>query len=443
MSVIRTVVTGTGHVCPLGETREALWSDLMACKSGVKPLTGDFTGLPVSYGAFCADFTGRAEDFWIEDKEVKRNVRKAIKIMARETQMSVASAQRALNDAGLSVGSWPLERTGVFTGTDYMVTDPPNVEGAFRACLDADQNIEMKKWGVESLRAMNPLWLLIALPNMPGCHVSIANQMCAGNNSIIMREAAANLAALYASRTIMRDQADVMLAGATGTRLHQMRTLQIVINEPVSDEHCIPEEASRPFEMARTGQVLGEGAGTIILERMEYAKARNANILAEILGGSSSCVGTHTPDLARKHLVPNRKQALENVLIGALRDTGLTPDDVGFIHAHGLGTLDSDREEAAAINTVFASRKTPVPIVAAKANWGNLGAGSGMLEVISGIESLRMGRLFPVLNYQVADPQCPLNVVTSTDIPAGDVFINLSVTPYGQASALVVGKYQG
>jgi 3-oxoacyl-[acyl-carrier-protein] synthase II len=111
---------------------------------------------------------------------------------------------------------------------------------------------------------------------------------------------------------------------------------------------------------------------------------------------------------------------------------------VGHLHAHGLGTKSGDREESQAINRVFADRRSPLPVVAAKGNFGNLGAAGGMVEMLGSLFALAEGRLFPVLNYETRDPDCPLHVVTSSDIPAGDTFINVNVSPQGQASAIVV-----
>jgi 3-oxoacyl-[acyl-carrier-protein] synthase II len=181
--------------------------------------------------------------------------------------------------------------------------------------------------------------------------------------------------------------------------------------------------------------VLGEGAGAVILEDAARAAARGAKILGEIIGYGSSTV----VDPKGK---PDRSKALENVLRQALRSSGLAPDDIGHVHAHGLGTKSSDREEAQAINRAFAERNTPVPVVAAKGHFGNLGAAGGMIEMLASVFALAEGKLFPTLNYETPDPECGLHVVHARDTPAGEAFININVSPQGQASAIVIRRNQ-
>ena len=170
-----------------------------------------------------------------------------------------------------------------------------------------------------------------------------------------------------------------------------------------------------------------------MLEELEYAKARGATILAEVIGFGSTSV-------TDKNGVGQLDQAVRNVLTQSLRTSGLSPQQVGHIHAHGLGTHKSDAAEAQGIRDIFASRPD-VPVIAAKSYFGNLGAGSGLVELIASILSLQHGRLFRTLNYETADPQCPVAVVTAADTSPGDNVINLNMTPQGQASAVVVKRY--
>jgi 3-oxoacyl-[acyl-carrier-protein] synthase II len=136
--------------------------------------------------------------------------------------------------------------------------------------------------------------------------------------------------------------------------------------------------------------------------------------------------------------VAHRGQAMKNALLATLSAAGARPDDVGFVSAHGSSTRRGDIDEAWAINEVFSGRSQPLPVVAVKSYSGSLGAGSGMVELIAGVLALDHGRLFPVLNYETPDPECPLQVVTNGDAAPGRSFVNLSVTPQGQASATLV-----
>jgi 3-oxoacyl-[acyl-carrier-protein] synthase II len=267
---------------------------------------------------------------------------------------------------------------------------------------------------------------------MPASHIAIYNDLRGPNNSLTLREASANAALAESYLTIVRGHADVMLAGATGSHIHPTKSVQTTLEEDVALGGD-PTRLSRPFDRNRRGQVLGEGAAAVILETLDRATKRGAKLLGEIVGYGSSTV----VDAKGK---ANRGQAIENVLRQALRTSGLTPDQVGHLHAHGLATQSCDREEAQAINRVFAERSAPLPVVAAKGNFGNLGAAGGMIEMLGSLFALSEGRLFPTLNYDSPDPDCPLNVVKTADVPAGETFINVNVSPQGQASAIVVRK---
>jgi len=250
-----------------------------------------------------------------------------------------------------------------------------------------------------------------------------------------MREAAANMAVGEAFQTILRGSADAMLAGATGTRLHPLKLIHALQQEQVSTVDGDPASACRPFDLHRTGMVLGEGAGTLVLEELNTALARGATIYGEVLASASSAA-------AGRNLVAHRSQAMVNVLRAVLRSADLSPDEVGPLHAHGLATRSCDIDEAQAIDEVFHHRDRPLPVVAAKSYFGNLGAGSGMVELAISLTALEKGEIFPVLNYQTPDPECPISVAVDRDAPAGATFINLSVTPQGQASAVLVRRYE-
>lgn len=431
----RVVITGLGVICPLGNTKEALWEGLVSGRSGVAPLRSlPGHGLPMSFGGEARDFTGLIDDFGKLEGETKKAVRKALKLMCRECQMGVAAAQRAISDAAVAPEHHDPERCGVVFGADYMLSQPEELAPGFSHCTDERRHFDFSRWGVEGLGQLSPLWLLKYLPNMPASHVAIYNDFRGPNNSITLREAAGNLSIGEAARYIQRGDADLMVAGATGTRVHPMKVVHSAQQEEIAANGVAPERASRPFDLRRTGMVVGEGAGVVVLESLESAQARGATIYAEILGSNSSVV-------ADRRGVARRDAALANVIRGALRDGGLTTEAVGHIHAHGLSTRTSDSDEARAIREAFGARADELPVTAAKSYFGNLGAGSGVVELIASVLALRAGRLFSVLNFESPDPDCPIRVAQGTDISAGDSFLNLSVTPQGQASAVLVGKY--
>ena len=432
----RVVITGIGLISPLGNSKEALWEALCAGQSGVGPLRAVPAGpFPVTFGAEAWDFQGKIDDFGVTDKEQKKAIRKNTKVMCRECQMGVAAAQHALADAGLKSGSYDPERTGITFASDYMLTLPEEFLEGIRQCLDEQGRFEFSRWAPEGMPKMSPLWLLKYLPNMPASHNAIFNDLRGPNNSLTLREAAANLAVGEACQTIVRGSADIVLVGATGTRLHPMKMVHAVQQEELAGGDCPPQHASRPFDRHRTGMVLGEGAGALVLEELSSAKARGATIYGEVAGSASSSV-------AGPALVARRGQALGNVLRSVLACTGTAAEEVGHLHAHGLSTRTCDVEEATAINEVLGGRAEPVPVVAAKSYFGNLGAGSGMVEMAASLLAIAHGRLFPVLNYEAPDPECPLAIVTDGNVGAGRSFINLNVTPQGQASAVLIRRFE-
>jgi 3-oxoacyl-[acyl-carrier-protein] synthase II len=215
-----------------------------------------------------------------------------------------------------------------------------------------------------------------------------------------------------------------------------MKLVHALTQEQVAGNGTDPTGASRPFDLNRSGMVLGEGAGSVVLEELSVAQKRGAKIYGELLGMASGIV-------ADRQGVAQRGVALANVMRAALRDAGLAASDVGHINAHGLSTRSSDVEEAWAIGEVFGPRAASVPVIAAKSNFGNLGAASGLVELVASLLAFGQGRLPPVLNYQTPDPACPLNVVRAADVAPGKTVLNVNFTPQGQASAVVVRAFEG
>jgi 3-oxoacyl-[acyl-carrier-protein] synthase II len=423
----RVVITGVGVISPLGNSVEALEEGLYGRRSGVAELpVGPAGPLAVRHGAAARQFTGEIDDFGPLEKEQKKAIRKGLKVMCRECQTGVAAAQLALADAGLKPGSTDPDRCGVAFGVDHLLTDPEEFSEGIVKCMDSAGRFDCSRWGTDGLSRMPPLWLLKYLPNMPASHLAIYNDFRGPNNSLTMREAAA-CAALDESRAIIRrGSADIMLVGATGNRLHPMKMIHAVQQEEVASCDGDPAAMSRPFDRDRRGMVLGEGAGAVVLEELSAAHARGAKIYGEVLSGATGAS-------------IDRRKAMENVLRAVLQAAKVDVNGVGHLNAHGLGTRRTDAEEAQAIAAVFAARNNKLPVTAAKGNFGQLGAGGGMVELIAGLLALRKGRLFPTLNYENPDPECPVAVAVGDDVPSGERFIKLGVTPLGQAAAVLIG----
>jgi 3-oxoacyl-[acyl-carrier-protein] synthase II len=433
----RVVITGMGMVSPLGLEPEGFWDALVAGRSGVGPLESfDAAGLPLRYAAEARGFTGDIAEFGPLDGERKKAIRKGLKVMCRESQMAVAAAQRALHDAGSAATHHPPERFGCVFGSDYMLTLPDDFTAGVAACRGPDGGFAFDAWAERGMPLLNPLWLLKYLPNMPASHIAIYNDLRGPSNSLTVREASGHLAVGEAVVTIQRGAADVMVVGATGTRVHPMKTVHALQSEQVAlGEGGVGDPAawSRPFDARRTGMVLGEGAGVLILEELTQARARGARILGEVIGHAGRAA-TSVGGVGR------RRAALGAALRRALDMAGIGAGDLGHVHAHGASTLLGDREEAAAFHDVLGDAAWRIPFVAAKSHFGNLGGGSGMVECIASLLALKAGTLFPLLNHEHPDPACPVRPGRAGD-PAGDTFVTAAVTPQGQAGVLVVRRW--
>lgn len=428
----RVVITGMGLISPLGHTSQALWDSLNLGKSGVGLIDAIPTDhFPSDIGGECREFTGKIDNFGPLEKKLTRQIKKGLRLMCRDIMLGVAAAQLAITDANWSPEDHRPTRTGTVFGSDYIITQPNDYAKGIQNCID-ESGFDFTQWAEKGLTNVEPLWLLKYLPNMPASHVAIFNDLQGPSNSITVREASANLAIAEATTIIKRGSADRMIAGATGTRIHPLRTVHLVLQEQLADRNVGPAQgdptkASRPFDTDRNGMVLGEGSGAIILEELESAKERGANILAEVVGYGSSAV--ISPEGKADY-----QTAFKNVLLGGLETSGLEPSEIGHVHAHGLSSPEMDQAEAEAIQQVIGNR----PVTAAKSYMGNLGCGGGMVELISSVLALKNDALFPILNCDNLDDRCPINAITSTGASPGTSFINTNMTPQGQASSVVV-----
>ena len=432
------VITGVGIVSPLGIGRSSFSENLAAGRSGIRRSElQSFTGVPGHVGGEVSEFDEKsAKKQWLKSE------RKWVKVMCREIQLGVASALQAVGDAGVSTDSMQADRIGVEFGANLMLTPPDQlIDPVFKAAAtEPEPHFIYEKWGQNGentgqpsgMGSMEPLWLLKYLPNMPACHISISVGARGPSNSITMDEASGNSVLGEAVRIIARGDADVMISGTCGARFNPMQSLHAALWDELAHEDGPPETWCRPFDKDSTGQVIGEGAATLILENAEHAASRNASILGEILGFGSSCV-------ADRDGKPQPRRALAHAMRAAMRDAGVEPNQIGHINAHGLGSRAVDREEALAIHDVFGSEAAKVPVTAMKSRLGNAGPGCGTLELTASLLSLNQGVVPVTLNFRVSDPECPLNIVHGEPLPTDNrLFLKTNVTRVGQATAVVV-----
>lgn len=413
----QVLITGIGIVSPLGIGRQAFWASLMGQASGVRPLTLQYASeLPLHIGAEVCDF----------DPKERIKPRKSLKVMSRDIQIAFAAADLAREDARLAPHAVDPERMGVVFGTDMTQGLPEDVAGAFRGCLSQGA-FDFRKWGGSAMSEIHPLWMLKYLPNMPACHVAIAHDARGPNNTLTLGEVSSLLAIAEAMRIIERGQADVMFTGGTGSQLNPVALLRSCQQE-VSLQNEDPATASRPFDARRTGFVNGEGACVLVLESQEHARNRQARVIGCLRGYASRFQAVRRDR-------PADGTAIRRVIVEALRMSEISPADLGHVNAHGLATRHDDRIEAQAIRSTLGD----VPVTAPKSFFGNLGSGSGAVELAASLLAMEQGLVPVTLNYREPDPDCPIRVVRGQELTnRAPCVLALNHNATGQAAALVV-----
>ncbi|WP_145364934.1 beta-ketoacyl-[acyl-carrier-protein] synthase family protein [Stratiformator vulcanicus] len=421
------VVTGLGLVGPLGLTADEYGQHLLAGESGIRR-TDLIKGLaaPENVG-------GQA---WGFDDSVTKTVmpkkqRKFVRVMCREIESGVVSALNAVEHAGLNLDEMDRSRIGVDFGANLMFSPPDVLLDACVKCSDENGDFDYDQWGTTGLNVMEPLWLLKYLPNMPACHISIALDARGPSNSLTLDEVSGINAISEACSIIRRGRADVMIAGVTGTRLHPVKSMHVALWDDLAQYDSPPETWCRPFDQSRKGQVVGEGAGTLILERRDHAEARGAEILAEVLGTGSSCVMDRS---GKGDMV----KSLTNAIRAALSAAGIAPDELGHVNANAGGSPSGDAAEAEALHQSLGAKAADIPVTALKSYFGSSGAGCGVYELAGSILAGRQGVIPKTLNYESGDSTFPLNVVHGEHASAGSkLFLKTNVTRIGQAAAVV------
>jgi 3-oxoacyl-[acyl-carrier-protein] synthase II len=441
MSPPRVVITGLGIVSPLGLEPESLWSSLESGQTGIGRIESIPTrALSIHSGAEAKGFTGKIEDYGPLEKTLQRSIKKSMKVMCREIEMGVAAAQKALSHSGLGENRDP-DRCGCLFGCDYILTRPEEYADGLRNCRQLcppdgrGEDLQaiadwVAAWPQHGIPKVNPLWLLKYLPNMPNSHFSIFNDFRGPNNAITVREISMHLSVAEASSIIQRGAADVMLVGATGSRIHPLRTTQLALIENLASEQQDPSTMARPFDVSCDGMVLGEGAGAVLLESLEHATARGAKIWGEVVGYGASTFGPHCgPD----HL----RSAIRSALSKAVQQSAHRLQDQWHMHAQGLSAPRPDASEAAAISDLYDLLGYRRPVTSAKSYFGHLGAGGSAVELIASLLAVSQNRLFPIRNLKnlMPDARWEPAVAGST---AGHGFVHSSYTLQGQAAAIAI-----
>jgi 3-oxoacyl-[acyl-carrier-protein] synthase II len=384
----RIVVTGMGAISPLGNTVESMWEGLVAGKSGIRAVTSfDTTDYPCKVG-------GEVEDFNVADymdpKEAKRN--------DRYTQFAVAATKMAMADAGLKAEDLadPF-RFGCIVGTGIGGLD--TIE---------KQTFKLYKSGP---RRVSPFMVPMLICNMASGVVAIEVGAKGPNYGVVSACATASHSIGDCIRILRAGEADVMIAGGSEASITQIGYAGFCNMKAMStSSNDEPEKASRPFDAKRAGFIMGEGAGVLIMETLEHAKARGANILCEIPGHAATCDAYHITSPS-----PGG-EGLQVCMKNALADAGLESSDVDYINAHGTSTPYNDRTETAAIRALFGDHADKLKISSTKSMTGHLLGAAGGIEAIACIQSIRTGKIPPTINYENPDPECDLDYVPNASI---------------------------
>jgi len=377
----RVVVTGLGCVTPLGLDASSSWEALVRGVSGVAALEGpDFAALP---SRVAASVKGEVDPGDVDFKERRR--------LDRVILLALAAAREAAADGGLAPGAVDPDRAGVAIGS--AIGGLSTLLGNHVAFLSGGP------------RRVSPFAIPMALANMPGAYVAIKHDMRGPNFAHVSACASGAHALGEAARAIERGDADLMLAGGAEATTVPFVVAAFANMQALSRRNDEPSRASRPFDQGRDGFVMGEGAGVLVLEEEEHARARGARVRAVLLGYGASADAQHiaAPD--------EDGRGARACMQRALRDAGLAPGDVHYVNAHATSTPAGDRSEARAIRAVFGSFSDGLPVSSTKSMTGHLLGAAGAVEALFCVRALETGMLPPTINLEQPDPECELDHV--------------------------------
>ncbi|MCC7364503.1 MAG: beta-ketoacyl-ACP synthase II [Dehalococcoidia bacterium] len=409
----RALVTGLGAITPIGLTAGEFWTNLVAGVSGVSRITRfDTSDMPVKIAAEVKDFE---PGDYMDAKGARR--------MSRFAQFAVAAAQMAADDAGLVLNDEerPRAATAIATGAGGAI----------------DTMEEMQVLKERGPSRVSPFYVPTMAPNMGACQVS----MHLGLRGPALASVAACASGLYsyieAKMLIETGLADVVLAGGTEAALHPLPIAALANMRALSRRNDEPERASRPFDLDRDGFVFGEGAGVMVIESEERAKARGARVYAELAGGALSADAYHIT--APREDGSGAAQAMSE----ALRLTGMKPEDIDYIAAHGTGTPLNDVGETVAIKRAFGEAAGRLAISSPKSMVGHLLGAAGAVGALAAVMAIHDGVVPPTINLETPDPQCDLDY---TPLKARKMTVRAATANGfgfgGQNGCVIFRKYQ-
>jgi len=409
----RVVVTGMGAITPLGESVNEYWQNLVNGVSGIVPMT---LADPADYPCKVA---GEVQAFdpaqYINPREARR--------MARFSQMAVAAAALAIEDARLDLAALDSERMGVVMG---------NGNGGFPTTEDNARTL-FRRGGMR----VSPYFIPMILPNMAAANVSRIFGLKGYTSTIITACAAGTQGIGEAAEAIRRGVADLILGGGCEAGICQLGLGGFNVIKALSRSEVPPAKASRPFDANRDGFVPSEGAAIFVLESLDHAQKRGAEPLAEIAGFGVSSDAFHA-------VQPDEDGAgAARAMRWAIVDADMQPADIDYINAHGTSTPKNDFVETLAIKKVFGDRAYQVPISSTKSMIGHALGGGGALEAVASVKSIQTGQIHPTINYETPDPDCDLDYVPNqARHQQVNAVLSNSFGFGGQNACIVIKRYQ-
>lgn len=369
----RVVVTGIGPITPIGTGKEVFWSNLVAGKSGIE-LISQFDATD-----FSVKIAGEVKDFDFADYGDKKEGRR----MDRVAQFAVAAAKLTILDSGLELGKIDPLRCGVCVGTGI---------GGIHTFLE--QSLKFAEKGASKI---SPFFIPMEIPNMPAGQIGIAFGFKGPNTAIVTACATGTNCLGDAFRAIQYGDADIMLAGGVEAAISPIAVAGFANMKALSTNNENPHKASCPFDKKRNGFIMGEGAGVLLLEELEHAKARGAHIYAEMVGYGLNCDAYHitAPD-------PSGDTAAK-CMAAAVKDAGIEPQDVDYINAHGTSTHLNDLVETIAIKKTFGAHAHKLAVSSNKSMIGHLLGAAGGIEAIASILTIENSVIPPTINYEDPD----------------------------------------
>ena len=409
----RVVITGLGCLSPVGNNVKETWDALLAGKSGAGMIT------LFDASRHKTRFAAEVKGFDASALFGPRDARK----MDRFTQFATAATSEALEQAGLKIDESNRDRVGILIGTGI---------GGIGTLLD-----QVDVMGQRGPERVSPFLIPMMISDSAAGMLAIRLGARGPNMSIATACASGNNAIGEATEMIRRGSADVMIAGASEAALVPLAMAGMNVMTALSTRNDDPQSASRPFDRDRDGFLMGEGAGILILESIEHAQARGANILAELSGYGTTDDAHHISAPAE-----NGAGAAISMKL-ALDDAALDIMDIGYINAHGTSTPLNDKSETAAIKTVFGEQAYQIPISSTKSMTGHLLGASGAVEAAFVVMAIREGVLPPTINYDTPDPECDLDYVPNEPRKASPKNVMSNSFGFGGHNAtLVISRFE-